>query len=441
MALFLTKGRAERAAPRIRLWPRSSTAGAAYPLVRTTVDCLSVGVFLLIIAAGVLGTDSPTGNFAPLTVWVIWWVGMAFVSALVGNLWRAINPWDILFRWFEACLGRLLPGRKLVGRWRYPSWLGVWPAAALFVVFAWLELLWVGRTEPAALARVILAYSLVTWAGMFVFGRKPWLEHGEVFTLVFSVFARFAPLAATPGDRSPGLLLRPYGVGLLTETPVPASLMVLVLAMLSTVAFDGFVETPTWFKILEQVMLNDVARSLLNALQLSPPDLIVVIKSFALVLFPLMFIATYLAFVAFVRLAARLGGGHRIGFGPVAGSLVLSLVPIALAYHLAHYFLFLLQTGQRIIPLVSDPFGFGWDLFGTAGYQLTIGIMNARSVWYLALVAIVLGHIFAVYVAHVMSLRLYRTPRAASCSQVPMVALMVAYTMTSLWILSQPVVA
>ena len=120
---------------------------------------------------------------------------------------------------------------------------------------------------------------------------------------------------------------------------------------------------------------------------------------------------------------------------------MLSLVPIAIADHLAHYFLFLLQTGQLIIPLVSDAFGLGQDLFGTAAYQATIGIMNARSVWNLALIAIVPGHIFAVYGAHVMALRLYGTSGAALWSQVPMVVLTVGYTVTSLWILSQPVVS
>ena len=187
-------------------------------------------------------------------------------------------------------------------------------------------------------------------------------------------------------------------------------------------------------------MLNDTLRHLLNALQLSPPELIVAVKSVALVAFPLLFIATYLVFAAFMRLAGGWAGGHRLPFGVIAGSFVLSLVPIAIAYHMAQNFLFLVQTGQLIIPLVSDPFGLGWNVFGTAGYQTAIGIMNARGVWYLALIAIVLGHIFAIYVAHVMALRLYGTSGAAPWSQVPMVVLMVGYTMTSLWILSQPVV-
>ncbi len=441
MAVFLTRQRDDRAAPRARWWRLSSMTGRAYSVVGTTLECLSVGVFVLIIATGFFGSDEPAHNFAPVMVWVVWWVGMAFVSALLGDLWRLINPWSIIFSWFEALLGRPSPGRKLVGCLRYPGWLGVWPAVLLFVVYAWLELLWAGRSRPAPLATVILAYSAVTWIGMFAFGRKAWLEHGEVFTLVFSIFARFAPFETIRDGRSPGLFLRPYALGLVTEKPVSASLMVLVLSILSTVAFDGFVETPAWFEVLQGAMLNDTVRHLLNALQLSPPELIVAIKSMALVAFPLLFIATYLVFATLTRLAGWWAGGSRLPLGLSAGSFVLSLVPIAIAYHLAHYFLFLLQTGQLIIPLVSDPFGLGWDLFGTAAYQMTIGIMNARSVWYLALIAIVLGHIFAVYVAHVMALRLYGASGAALWSQVPMVVLMVGYTVTSLWILSQPVVS
>ena len=84
----------------------------------------------------------------------------------------------------------------------YPEWLGVWPAFLLFVVFAWMELVWSGRNIPAQLATALLVYSGLTWLGMFVFGRQAWLGHGEVFALVFGIFARFAPLART-GRRHP----------------------------------------------------------------------------------------------------------------------------------------------------------------------------------------------------------------------------------------------
>jgi hypothetical protein len=119
---------------------------------------------------------------------------------------------------------------------------------------------------------------------------------------------------------------------------------------------------------------------------------------------------------------------------------VLSLVPIALAYHLAHYLSFLLIVGQYMIPLASDPFGFDWDLFGTSRYFVNIGIVNARFVWITSVIAIVTGHIVAVWLAHVVALRRFRESHAALRSQIPMLFLMVAYTMLSLWILAQPVV-
>ena len=51
------------------------------------------------------------------------------------------------------------------------------------------------------------------------------------------------------------------------------------------------------------------------------------------------------------------------------------------------------------------------------------------------------GHVVAVYLAHVTALRLFENYRQALWSQVPMLVLMVLYTVSSLWILSQPIAA
>ena len=124
----------------------------------------------------------------------------------------------------------------------------------------------------------------------------------------------------------------------------------------------------------------------------------------------------------------------------VAQRFVLTLVPIAIGYHVAHYLVFLLVQGQYIVPLLSDPFGYGWNLFGTSGYRVDIGLVGARFAWYAAVASIVLGHVVAVYLAHVKAIGLFDAPGTALKSQVPLTALMVAYTFIGLSIAAQPIV-
>jgi len=116
-----------------------------------------------------------------------------------------------------------------------------------------------------------------------------------------------------------------------------------------------------------------------------------------------------------------------------------SLLPIALAYHLAHNQAFLLLGTQYLIPLLSDPFGFGWDVFGTALHQVNFSLIQTSMIWYVGVVAIVGGHIVAILCAHAAALRLFVTRAAALRAELPMVALMIFFTMSSLWLLAQPI--
>jgi len=124
----------------------------------------------------------------------------------------------------------------------------------------------------------------------------------------------------------------------------------------------------------------------------------------------------------------------------LAGWFVLTLVPISIAYHLAHYLSYLAIAGQYVIPIASDPFGFGWDLFGTKLYLINIGIVTARFVWYTSLIAIIAGHVIAVYLAHRTALRIFPNTQVAVISQLPMLVLMIGYTMISLWVIAQPII-
>jgi hypothetical protein len=370
------------------------------------------------------------GRFLAHPTTLVFWVGIAYVSALVGDIWALINPWKILFTHAESLTWRF--GKKDLARYEpYPARLSAWPAAFLFLAFAWVEIVYTGSGVPINIALLALVYSAITLVGMWWFGRDEWLHNGEVFTIVFGFLATFAPTQITePGDGGSadhGFSLRPWGAGLLSVPQPELARAVLLVLMLATVSFDGFVETGTWTEMLLKLLPTF---SFLGSYAFSG------ITTVGLVVAPLVFLGVF-------GLTAWLMGWlvkSSMGSTELVRMFVFSLVPIALAYHISHFFSFLVIQGQRMYSLVSDPFGWGWDLFGTATYSIDISIVNARFVWYLSIAAIVIGHIIAVYVAHVYALRAFPGKGDAVRSQYPMLVLMAGYTMVSLWIVAQPIV-
>src|SRR5205807_1012613 len=190
--------------------------------------------------------------------------------------------------------------------------------------------------------------------------------------------------------------------------------------------YDGLLTTPEWAAAEQQLIDLMPALGELGS---------VIIRTIGLVAFWVVFLAAYLAVSAVMGVTA----GRRSPRG-MAQSFALTLVPIAIAYHLAHYLAYLLTQGQYVVPLASDPFGYGWNLFGTAGYRVDIAVVGARFAWYAAVSAIVLGHIVAVYLADVRAHQIFPARQMAFRAQVPLTGLMVAYTFVSLSILSEPIV-
>jgi hypothetical protein len=399
-----------------------------HPVLLAVLKVITAGVFILTVTAGFCGSQDPYRNIAPTLVWIIWWVGLAIFSAFVGDLWAVVNPWRSLFDGAERVY-RMLTGRTgFALRLPYPKALGVWPAVGLLLAVAWTELVFPNPAVPANIARLALAYSLLTWWGMAVFGSETWVKHGEVFAIFFGLFARFAPteplLYGKSGAR--GLALRPFGAGLLANTPASASTVAFVLLVLSSVLYDGLLTTPEW---------AEAERQLIDLMPALGECGSVIVRTIGLVTFWAVFLGAYLVVSAVMSAAAGCGSLREM-----AQRFALTLVPIAIAYHLAHYLAYLLTQGQYVVPLVSDPFGYGWNLFGTAGYRVNIAIVGARFAWYAAVTSILVGHIAAVYLADVRAHQVLEARSAALRSQVPLTALMVVYTFVSLSILSEPIV-
>ena len=397
-----------RAAPH-----RLSAVLLSTPL-RVVVQTVSVLLLALVFATALLGNDDPFRNFAPTWIYVIFWLGVPFLSVLLGDVWRVLSPWRAIadgFAWARLRLGRA-PARVEA----YPARLGRWPAAVALFAFVSLELAYKEPADPlTSLGGRDLHCELFGYA---TFGRETWHTRGEGFAVAFGYLARMAPLAV---DRR----LRVAGRSRASPATrrVPGSLAVIAV-MLGSVAFDGVSRTSRW-----QNLIADVKDPYI-------PDSVGTAELLAM----LVNLAGLLAFCLLVALAYRACCAVMRRSIAHAGSLVpdflLSLVPIAFVYALAHYFSLSVTQGQYIWPLLSDPFG-RLGLLGSADYRPNLAILTPHTIWYVQAGALVAGHVVGLAVAHDRAVTLFADRRRALLSQVAMLVLMVVYTVGGLWILSR----
>jgi hypothetical protein len=385
----------------------------ARPL-RILLGAIGFGLFLVVAAAALVGEDSPTRNIAPTFVYVAFWLGLVLLVVLFGNVWAPLNPWRAAADAVAWVSERT--GFEWEPPFDYPRRLGRWPAAVLLLAFASLELAYVDPASPRALALAIYLYSALTWLGMLLFGREAWLANGEAFSVYFGFLAKLAPL----GVRDGRVVLRPPLLAASLRDP-RAGTLAFVAVMLGSVAFDGFSRTSWWVDWRYELVSG-----------LAPRTADVVSTLFNLVGLVAVVALVAAAYLLAVRAAAALSGEGR----NLAGQFLASLLPIALAYAVAHYFSLLVLQGQALVPLASDPFGRGWDLFGTAGPP-DPPRLSTHVIWYVQVGALVVGHVAGLVLAHDKAIALFRSPRVATATQYPLLLLMVLYTVSGLWLLSR----
>lgn len=360
---------------------------------------LGMGLYVLLVAAAVFGDPDTARNIAPVFVYVVFWVGLTLISALVGDLWRVVNPFDTMAAAVERLRGEERPPAAY-------TW-GRWPAVVALAGFVWLELVPSNRAEPTTLAIAILLYTVAVVAGVIRWGRG-WLAEGEGFTVYFGLLAHMAPIYR---DGEGSIRVRPHLAGLVGLSPDAATQAMVIVALGST-SFDGLSRTRFWIDLTRN--LSALERTLLSTAGL--------IWAMSVVT---------LAFVGAMRITGR---RHRRRFQELSASFVHSLVPIAFAYALAHYFSLLVFEGQSAVALASDPLGRGWDLFGTAGHAVNFTLVSTTVIAYVQASGIVAGHVAGVVVAHDRALAVF-PPREATASQYPLLGAMVLFTVGGLALL------
>lgn len=375
---------------------------------------VSLFLFLLTIFSGFIGENSSYSNFNMTFFWVIFVLGLTYVSALIGNVYSSVNPWKILTNFFV--------GKDSQPIFEYSKSFGYYPALLFYFIFIWLEL--IGETNPLKLSFILIVYTIINDIGVIMIGKEAWFKYCEFFSVFFRLVSKIAPFEYVDGK----FYLRMPFVGLLKESAEHFSLAAFSLFMLSSTAFDGFKETVYWFRFYWKY-LDETVRPILGTSSYA------LYETFGLILSLFLFIGFYLLLIYLSKVIAK----SEKSTIDLSLKFVFSLIPIALVYHVAHYYTIIFSEGPNIFRLFLDPFGFGWNPLGIENYPQGI-IVGANFVWHSQVAFILLGHIVSVYLTHKVAMNLFSNSKRPFLSQIPMLILMIVYTMAGLWILSQPLV-
>lgn len=377
---------------------------------RTVTSLASLLVLIGLLYIGQNGPRDPLSNLMPLAFWTIGWIGLVSLAGLMGDLWRWINPWTGLYR----LLGPIRPWIAL------PKAVGVWPAIVLLVGFAAFLLADIAPDDPARLAYLVSAYWFLTMTGLVLCG-PIWLKQAELASVIFRAYAGLAPLR----------LRKEGGVGCpgwrLLERPATLSGGVFALTLLAVGSFDGLNETFWWLATIGVNPLEFPGRSAVVA-----PTLLGLLGAI---------LALIVVFAMTVWLGLLLTP-YQQDFPKTFARLAQSLLPIALAYHIAHYLTSFLVNAQYALAAASDPLASGADHLGIEPFYVTTGFFNhidsVRVIWLTQAGAVVVGHVWSVLLAHRIALDLFPDHRRAAMATLPLSLFMIAYTMLGLWLLATP---
>jgi len=394
-------------------------------LLPIQLSFLMIVVGLLII--GLTGPQNPLMNLIPHVLWVNWWIGMPLLFMVFGNVLQVFSPVNTLFNAIA------LPFKKpLIPLLKYPSWLGCWPATFLLLSWCWIEVIYPNAALPRYISVIVIIW-LITCASLkIVFGKDCVRNHIDFFAIYFSYFGMTSALNYH-GKKGQGIsFISPFkGLLISNQTSTPGSVS-FVIAMLSTVLFDGFHSSNAW-QFYEQFLTKYLPKLLdINGYVAGAIGVFLV----WFVLYAIFLLSCGLNLI----LSKYFYSDIKMNFQTIVKNFAPTLVPIAIAYLIAHNFSSLILQGQNFLALLSDPYQLGWDICGTADLRPDITLIDAKLTWYVAISSILLGHIISIWLCHMTALKLFSSRSVAGVSTLPLSLVMIIYTVISLIVLAEPLV-
>ncbi|MEE9594135.1 MAG: 4Fe-4S binding protein [Candidatus Hydrothermarchaeales archaeon] len=419
-----------------------------------------LAIYLVLIIAGLFGAQVGGANIATVAIWTIWWTGIIILILFFGKAWCFICPWHTVTTWIKR--------RDLSLNLRWPGRLNnIYPAIGLFIGVTWLELGFSITYLPRYTAYFLIFLMGLAILTAMLFKRRAFCMHLCFIGAIQGIYSSVSPLELRSrdkdvcrscstkdcikgnekGDPCPvliyaggmkrnnscilcmecvktcphdnlGLNIRPPGSELAGIKLFKAQEAFLAVSLLGLTFFHGFTMFPSWMGFGMETswgMYYIVFTALLIGSMVFPAAV------------------TY----AFSWASGALSGIDRYTPRGVFKGFAYALIPLALAYHLAHNVMHLLMEAPILIPVLSDPLGFGWDLFGTRDYS-AMPILSMRTHKYIQVALVLFGLVISNVAALRISQRLYGEESKAIKGFLPISLLVLLVAVISIVFLMQP---
>jgi hypothetical protein len=365
---------------------------------------IGVAILGLAIYLGYVGPQLPTSSLTILVAFAGVRAGLPIMTYLVGNVWPILNPW--------RTIASVLPSGFL----EYPGSFERWPAVVGLLGLVWVEIIFPVSTVPAVLATAIVLYTVLTLAGALLFGSESWFRHADPISVLFRLYGAVAPVQRRKGTlqiKLPGGELRDSDV--VTDT----SDIAFVIALVWELTYSGFITTTAGATTIRALVSSTSVGFVSGAVR-------------AVAVYTILLLVGYVVFLAAYWYAGRVScqwTGTYITARTIRYQFAPPLLAIAAGYHLAHYAgLFASLTPALALALASP--------FSPPANPLVL----SPPPWFdgLNIASVLAGHLLAIWAAHALAYDLFPSRLVAVRSQYPFVAVMIGYTVISLWILSLP---
>ncbi len=435
-----------------------------------------VFLFILVIAAGLFGVQSADRNIAPVMTWTIWWALLIFDIVLLGRTWCLVCPWYAISNWLKRLSLWKRKYEVFALNLPWPARLkNIYLAIALFIILTWLELGFNVTSSPLATAVLGIVMLFLVLVPSLVFDKMSFCQYGCLIGRVCGLYSMVSPVEVRADDpklctacRTKDCLrgndkgypcptsqclgtmdrntycnvcteciktcpndnvsfnIRAFAADLLKPLTPRRDEAIMALVMVALTSFHGLTMTDIWTEIIQY--LQTVFTGYILSFTVAMIGILVI---------PVALFYCFSSAVRFINREGQYSGSTQLP-DPFL-HYAYALIPAALFYHLSHNTAHIIAEGMAVMPLLSDPFGWGWDLLGTASWRITPLLDRKYTAW-IQVFFICTGYLYSLRIAYGISVRRYRGGVKAMISLLVMAACLYSLTAFNIWLLARPMV-